>query len=339
MDPAIKVLVTMPFQEVQLRKLAGVSPQIALTQREARTIEDIADSIAEAHVLYTWRVLPYPEQAPNLRWVQLHQAGIDQFLDHPLYSGTDVIFTTASGIHAINVGEHVLGQMLALAHHFRRMVEDQARGTWPEKRWKRYLPRELFGATVGIIGYGSIGRQVARLAQAFGMTVLAVKRDARHPAEENSYTIPGTGDPEGIIPDRIYPPEALHSFLSECDFVVLAAPLTQQTRALLDARALRAMKPDAFLINVARGALVDEGALIEALEGQQIAGAALDTFSEEPLPGDSPLWRLPNTIISPHVSGFTPCYNERAADLFAENLRRFVAGETLINLVDRKRNY
>ena len=170
------------------------------------------------------------------------------------------------------------------------------------------------------------------------MRILAVKRDVRQLAD-NSYTIAGTGDPEGEVPERIYPPQGLRSFLRECDYVVLTVPLNQQTHHLINAAMLSAMKSNAILINVSRGNVVDEVALVEALEKGVIGGAALDVFSEEPLPSDSPLWKLPNVIISPHVAGFMPDYYDRAAELFAENLRRFLAGEPLFNLVDRSRGY
>src|SRR5574341_60017 len=338
MEP-VNVLVTMPFPTPLIEKLAAVSPRVSVIQRASQKAEEITDLLPTLDVLYSWRVFPAPSEAPRLRWVQLHQAGIDMILDQPLYANSDVIFTTSSGIHAVPIAEYVLGQMLALSHHFIEMMEDKTAGTWAQHRWNRYVPQELYGATIGIIGYGNIGRQVARLAQALGMKVLAVKRDVRHPAHDDTFILPGTGDSAGDIPDRIYPPEALHSFLGECDYVVVTAPLTDRTRHLMDAEALRAMKANAVLINVARGGLVDEEALIDALERRQIGGAALDVFSEEPLAPDSRLWKLPNVILSPHVSGFTPYYDDRATDLFAENLRRFLAGERLINVVDRAHHY
>lgn len=334
----INVLITLPFTDDLIETLAGISPQLSISQREARTVEDISDLIGETDVLYTWQVLPLPEAAPRLRWVQLHGAGIDHLLEHPLFTQSEVMFTTASGIHAITMAEYTLAQMLAFAHRLPRMFEDKASGTWSRPRWDRYVPDVLHGATLGIVGYGSVGRQIARLAQAFGMRILAVKRDVKQLAD-NSYTIAGTGDPEGEIPERIYPPQGLRSFLRECDYVVLTVPLNQQTHHLINAAALSAMKPNAILINVSRGNVVDEAALIEALEKGAIGGAALDVFSEEPLPSASPLWKLPNVIISPHVAGFMPDYYERATELFAENLRRFLAGEPLFNLVDRKRGY
>lgn len=334
----INVLVTMPFPQPLIDKLSRVSSALVVTQRDARTADDIADIVGEVEVIYTWQAIPLPENAPNLRWVQLHSAGADAILQHPLYTQSDVTFTTANGIHAVPLAEYVMAQILAFAHHLPRMFEDKASSTWTKGRWNRYVPSELYGATLGIVGYGSIGRHIARLAQAFGMRVLAIKRDVRHLAD-GRYVVPGIGDPEGELPDRIYPPQALQSFLAECDYVVLTVPLTSQTRHLVDAAALATMKPTAVLINIARGDVVDEQALVAALEQEKIGGAALDVFAEEPLPEEHPLWKLPNVIISPHVGGFTPHYDDRATDIFAENLRRYVAGETLLNIVNRDREY
>jgi phosphoglycerate dehydrogenase-like enzyme len=334
----INVLVTMPFPEPLIEKLANVSPRLSVSQIPTEDADELAAVIEGVDVLYALQALPQPENAPRLKWVQLHSAGVDHLLEHPLYTDSEVMFTTTSGIHAIPIAEYVLAQMLAFSHHLPTMMEDKASGKWPKGRWKRYVPSELFGATVGVVGYGSIGRQVARLARACGMKVLALKRDVRRLADDD-YTMPGAGDPEGEIPDRIYPPEALHSFLGECDYVVLTLPLTRATRHMIDAAALAAMKPTAVLINVACGGVVDEAALIEALGKKTIAGAGLDVYEKEPLPDDSPLWKLPNVIMSPRVSGFTLHYDDRASDVFAENLRRFVTGESLLNLVDRAHDY
>jgi phosphoglycerate dehydrogenase-like enzyme len=299
---------------------------------------DLPKAIRDTEILYTFRALPDPDQAPSLRWVQLHTAGAERVLSHPLYTQTEILFTTTSGIHAINMAEYVMAQILAFAHRIPLMLNDQTKGTWASERWLRYIPDELYEKTIGIVGYGSIGRQVARLARAFGMSVLAIKRDAKDPADSN-YVLPNVGDPEGNLPDRIYPPQAIRSFLSECDYVVLAVPLTEETHHLIDAEKLKAMKENSLLVNVARGAVVDEKALIKALNEGWIAGAVLDVFEEEPLPEDSPLWKTPNLTISPHVSGLTPHYHERAAGIFAENLRRYVAGQPLANLVERERGY
>jgi phosphoglycerate dehydrogenase-like enzyme len=249
----------------------------------------------------------------------------------------EVILTTTSGIHAINIGQYVLALMLAWAHRLPALIDHQRRGEWPEGRFQRFVPQELRGGTIGIVGYGSIGREVGRLASAFGMHILALQRgDA--PAD-HGYTIPGVGDPQGTLPESFCRPDELRAMLAECDYVVLAVPLTEATRNLVGADELRAMKPSAFLVNVARGGIVDEPALIQALQEGWIGGAGLDVFAQEPLPADSPLWSGENVILTPHIAGITPHYNDRAADVFAENLRRYLAGEPLFNRVDPEKGY
>lgn len=336
---SINVLITMPFERNHIAKLEAVSSRLAITVREARTIDEVSDLIPTTDVLYTWNVFPLPTDAPRLRWVQLHQAGVDMAAEHSLYSNSDVIFTTASGVHAIPIAEYTMAMVLAFAHHLPEMMEDKLTSSWPKERWNRYLPQELFGATIGIIGYGSIGRQIARLAQAFGMKVLAMKQNLRQLEEINTYQVAETGDPSGDIPDRIYPPEALNSMLKECDYVAITVPLTEQTRHMIDANALKSMKSEAVLINIARGDIIDQPALIDALQRQQIRGAALDVFTPEPLPSDNPIWALPNVIQSPHIAGLTPHYYDRTVELFAENLRRFLSGEPLLNQVERAKGY
>jgi phosphoglycerate dehydrogenase-like enzyme len=195
----------------------------------------------------------------------------------------------------------------------------------------------LKGRRIAIVGYGSLGREVARLARAFGLRVLVMSRSQER--RDRGYCVAGTGDPEGTLPERWYGPGQLPEMLAEADFVVVAAPLTEETRGLIGEVELRAMRPNAYLVNVARGEVVDEAALLRALRQGWIAGAGLDVFEREPLPPESELWDLPNVIISPHVSGFTPLYDERATDLFAENLRRYLAGEELLNLVDKEKGY
>jgi phosphoglycerate dehydrogenase-like enzyme len=221
------------------------------------------------------------------------------------------------------------------------MVEWQRRGGWPadEQRWSLFVPSEVRGATLGIIGYGSIGRELARVAKsAFSMTVLACKRDPSRRTDDG-YCLPGTGDPDGAFPDEWLGPEQLDSLLGRSDVVVLCAPLTPDTRGLIDAKALARMKPSAYFINVGRGASVDEAALAGALREQRIAGAAVDVFTQEPPPAGHPLYGVDNVIVSPHVSGFLPSYDDKCSVLFAENLRRFLAGAPLLNLVDRSRGY
>jgi phosphoglycerate dehydrogenase-like enzyme len=221
------------------------------------------------------------------------------------------------------------------------MVEWQARGTWPpdEQRWPLFVPTEIRGATLGIIGYGSIGRELARIAKtAFGMSVVACKRDPSL-RRDTGYCPPGTGDPEGLLPEAWLSPHELPALLARSDVVVMCAPATPETAAMIGAAGLAAMKPTAYFINVGRGATVDEAALAQALAERRIAGAAVDVFAQEPPPPGHPLFGLDGVIVSPHVSGFIPSYDDRCADLFADNLRRYLAGAPLLNLVDRAKGY
>jgi phosphoglycerate dehydrogenase-like enzyme len=268
-------------------------------------------------------------------------AGINALHDHPLYTDSTVALTTTSGVHAATIAEYAVTVMLALAHRVPRMVEWQGKGGWPpdEERWPLFVPTEVRGATLGIIGYGSIGRELARIAKtAFAMRVIVTKRN---PAERGDagYCLPGTGDPEGRLPDEWLSPAELPRLLARSDVVVMAAPLTADTRAMIGTPQLAQMKPTAYFINVGRGASVDEPALARALAERRIAGAAVDVFAEEPPPAGHPLYALDSAIVSPHVSGFLPSYDDRCSDLFAENLRRYVAGAPLLNLVDRVRGY
>jgi phosphoglycerate dehydrogenase-like enzyme len=332
----LNVLVTMRFDPAQLDRLRAVSPELSVSQADP----DAAD-YAKTHVLYAGAPPRDLSRAPALRWVQLHMAGVNALADHPLYTETALPLTTTSGVHAATIAEYAVTMLLALAHRVPRMVEWQARGGWPpdEERWPLFVPAEIRGATLGIIGYGSIGRELARIAKsAFGMTVLAGKRDPARRADDG-YCLPGTGDPEGRLPDEWLGHAELGSLLARSDVVVLCAPLTPETQGLIGEAALRQMKPGAYFINVGRGASVDEAALARALRERWIAGAAIDVFAQEPPPAGHPLYGLDNVILSPHVSGFLPSYDEKCSVLFALNLRRHLAGEPLLNLVDRARGY
>ena len=194
------------------------------------------------------------------------------------------------------------------------------------------------GSTVGIVGYGSIGREVARQLYAYGATVLASKRDVMHP-EDTGYTPEGLGDPLGNYFHRLYPNEGLQGMLKDCDFVVLALPRTRDTECLFNKEMFEAMKPGAYFINVSRGQLVDEAALIDALNSGKLAGAALDVFSDEPLPADNPLWTQPNLIITPHISAYSTNMMNQVVDLFIENLKRYLREESLYNLVSLEQGY
>jgi phosphoglycerate dehydrogenase-like enzyme len=330
------VLVTMPFTEAQLERLRRVSPSLAVSRADP----DGAD-YSEIDVLCAGTPPRDLARAPALKWVQLHMAGVNALHGHPLYMSSAVPLTTTSGVHAGTIAEYALAVLLALAHRVPRMVEWKARGGWPpdEQRWSLFVPAELRGATLGIIGYGSIGRELARMATAaLAMQVIALKRDPSRRADSD-YCPPGTGDPQGRLPAMWLGPEGLGELLERSDVVVMAAPLTRETRGMLGAAELARMKPSAYLINVGRGASVDEAALAQALRAGRLAGAAIDVFAEEPPPAGHPLYACDTALVSPHVSGFLPSYDDRCTDLFAENLRRWLAGAPLLNLVDRARDY
>lgn len=336
----VQVLCTQRFTADLLAQLREVSPRLAVAQQTCHNAAEVAAALA-AHpgveVLYAFDL---PDQAlelaPGLRWVQLHTAGADHLRDHAIMR-SPVALTTVSGIHATPIAEYVLASMLAYRWRVPHWTRCQRESLWPSGRWQLYARPELRGSTIGIVGYGSIGREVGRLAQAFGMRVLALRRSPDR--ADRGYRVEGTGDAEGSIPERFYPPEELHEMLAECDYVVITLPLTAATYHLVDERALRAMKPTAYLVNIARGSIIDEAALVRALQEGWIGGAGLDVFEQEPLPADSPLWGLEKVLISPHVAGFSPHYDRRAAELFAANLARYLAGERLLNLVNKEAEY
>lgn len=275
--------------------------------RVARTPAQTDRWIGGAEVLLTSRLDPATlDGADDLRWVQAMSAGVEFYpLDRLRSAG--VVLTNASGVHAEPIAEQVLGTMLAFERRLHRACRQQADRTWD---WFR--GGEILGGTLAIVGVGAIGSRVAELGQAFEMTVLGVKRDLS--------TIPSPVD-------EAVPPTDLHDVLARGDYVVVACPLTEETRGMIAETELAVMPSSAVLINVARGPIVDEDDLVYALKQRRIRGAGLDVFDTEPLPEDSPLWGLPNAIITPHMAGSSPQKAGRAADLFAANYRAFREGD------------
>jgi phosphoglycerate dehydrogenase-like enzyme len=255
---------------------------------------------------------------PNLRWIHSTGAGIDSFVS-PELAERGVIVTNSSGIYTPAMVEYVLGGMVAIARDFRRLFAQQ-----DERRWDHepVSGKELYGRRVGIVGYGETGRYLARVCKALGMEVWATRRRP----------MVVTGEPL----DRLLPSAELHELLGACDYVVVAASLNSTTRHLLGEAEFRAFRPGAVLVNVARGGLVDQEALLAALDDGRVAGAFLDVVEPEPLPSDSPLWAHPRVVVTSHISGGSPEGWERAVDLFCRNLPLYLAGETsrLGNLVD-----
>ncbi len=315
-----------------LRQITSASPRIKVTdasdlvgaeQRGDFTSKEQLDALlAEAEVIYGI-TLPknITKRAPKLKWVQTMGAGVDRFLDSE-FRQSSVIMTKVRDIHSTPMGEFALLLMLMFVKQAPFCFQLKQ-----EKQWKQFRATMLHSKTVGVVGLGNIGQEVARLAKAVGMRVMATRRSAKQVTRARYV-------------DMVLPRERLHQLLSESDFVVLTLPLTSETYKLIGEKELRTMKSTAYLINIARGNIVDEEALIRALDEHWIAGAGLDVFATEPLPTDSRLWELPNVIFSPHVSaGIQVNYNMRVTELFCKNLRRYVRGEKLLNVVDKKKGY
>ncbi len=334
----VHVLVTQRFPEPLVDRLRAVSTLLKVHLHPARTSEELpADVLPEVEVLYTWRALPEPETVPNLRWIQFHLSGIDEMASHPLVR-SGVTVTTLSGANTPQMAEFALMAILGLARRVPALMREKDQKKWAADPHDRFRPTDLRGSTVGIVGYGSIGRELARLCHPIGVHILAVKRNLKD-LQDEGYLADGLGDPRGDLAERIYPPQALRSMASLCDFLVVCTPLTPETRGSVNQAVLEAMKPTAFLIDISRGGVVDHGALVEALAQNRLAGAALDVYPVEPLPESSPLWEMPNVILSPHIAGASPRYYEQAAELFAQNLRRYLSDQPLLNRYDPARGY
>lgn len=262
----------------------------------------------------------------DLRWVHSGAAGVGGSL-YPEMLESEVIFTNSAGTHGVPVAEHAVAMMFYLARAFDHVEASRRAGRLWDRDRVACAPSpvgELVDSVVGIIGFGGIGREVGKRAKGLGMQVWAVDRE------------PGTASD---VVDRLFGPEDLTTVLAGSDYVVLCVPHTQETDGLIGAAELGAMKESAVLINVARGRIVDEQALAEALKAGSIRGAGLDVFQDEPLPADSPLWQLDNVCLTPHLGGVSPRFWEREAELIIENTRRYLAGEPMLNVVDKQAGY
>jgi len=271
-------------------------------------------------------------RAPSLRWVHSATAGVERVLT-PSSRSRGLVITNARGVFSRPIAEYVMLMILAVSRRLPELMELQA-----ERTWQPLEARELRDVTIGIVGLGSIGRGVGALGTAFGCRVMATRRRP----EAGSHAVDGAGDEPflgSLMLDRVLPPERLPELLAESDFVVLAAPLTPDTHGLISDEAIAQMKPGAWIINVARGELIDERALARALQDGRLGGAVLDTFREEPLPPTSTLYDLPNVILTPHTSWSSTRVLDRSVDLFCENLRRFADGRSLVNVVDPDAGY
>jgi phosphoglycerate dehydrogenase-like enzyme len=336
---AVSPILSARIRTQDLARIQAVAPGSRIVNL---SVEGLADGpVDDVEVLLRgWLVAEAFDRlltrAPHLAWVHSATSGVERALT-PAALARDVLVTNARGVFSRPIAEHVLLMILAVSRHLLELLELQR-----ERTWQPLEGRELRELTIGIVGYGSLGRSVASLASAFGSRVIAMRRrpDA---AEVRPARDPGSDDGD-VFPfeprlDRLVGPDGLHELLRESDIVVLAAPLTPETEGMIDEAAIAAMKHDAWLINVARGRLIDDTALIRALRENRIGGAALDTFRDEPLPQSSPFWSLANVILTPHTAWSSARVLDRSIDLFCDNLVRFSRGEALRNVVDPNAGY
>jgi phosphoglycerate dehydrogenase-like enzyme len=335
----INVLLASPLDSGLVARIAAVDARLRVTYRpdllgEPRypgdhlpPVQRTPDQTAEwAHLLSEAEIMfdvdqpstiDLVQRAPRLRWIQASSSGVGQWIRRLGLVEAEVVVTNAAGIHATPLAEFVVFAMLYFAKRWPRMVDEQR-----AHHWERCAIDTLEGKTLGIIGLGEVGRAVARFARPFGMRVIGTRR---------------SGAESGV--DQVYGMEHTDAVLRQSDYVVLSVPHTSETEGLVGAREFASFKPGAVLINIARGSIVDESALIEALRSGRLAGAALDVVSREPLPTDSPLWDMPNVLVTPHSMSTACDENERLTDLFCDNLQRYLNNEPLRNQVDKVRGY
>src|SRR5882762_2182116 len=332
----MKIISTVELKPAHRAAISNAVVGAEIVDRQCRTEEEVNEIVGGGcDVMVTFRVPDdVADRAPELHWIQLLSAGADHALGRPLKAGK-ITFTTTSGIHATPIAEYTLASMLSYAHRFHLTIRAQMKHEWMRSGRFMATVDEIRGQTTGIIGYGSIGRETARLAQAFGMKVLALKRDPQVRTDPG-WCPAGLGDPAGTIPERFFGADECAEILRESDYVSVTLPLTEHTRKFIGARELGAMKPNAYLVNIGRGGVIDESAMAEALKAGRIGGAGLDVFEHEPLEASSPLWELENVILTPHMSGANRRYMDTACELFVDNLKRFASKRPLLNVVDPK---
>ena len=324
---ALTPILSARYREEDLARIRAVAPGARLV---SVSLEGLSDSpLDDVEVLLRG---PMPAasfdrllaRSPRLSWVHSATAGVERLLTAEA-AGRDLVITNARGVFSEPIAEYTMMMILSVVRRLPELMELQR-----ERTWQPLPARELRQVTIGIVGLGSIGRAVARLAVAFGARVIATRRDPERPGSREPI-------PEGL--DQVLSHDQLPELLAAADFVVLALPLTGTTDRLMDARRLAQMKRGAWLINVARGQLIDQSALLRALRSGSLGGAVLDTLWEEPLPPSSPLWEAPGLIITPHTSWSSGRVLDRSIELFCDNLARYRDGRELLNVVDREAGY
>lgn len=313
-DPSTPYLKALDRLRAETRLIVSNDPE------QLRDAAPEADAILNANLRNPKLLLETFPLATRVRWVHTLSAGVESLLS-PEIVASPVPLTNGRGVFRRALGEWVVGAMLYFSYGFRRLMREQDAG-----RWTPFEVEELHGRTLGIVGYGQIGRAVAERARPFGMPVTALRRKP----------LLSAADP---LLDACYPPARLQELLAQSDYVAVTAPLTPETRGLLGEAQIAAMKPSALIINVGRGAVIDEAALIHALESGKIRGAALDVFAVEPLPGGHPFYKLDNVLLSPHTADHIQDALENAVEFFLENFERFRKGEPLQNVIDKHAGY
>jgi phosphoglycerate dehydrogenase-like enzyme len=320
--PSLRVVVLSAPNARHLSALEQLPDDTTITV--GASAEAFRSAAADADVIFTGMGMApvlreiWP-QAKKVRWVHSMSAGVDNLLFPDLVQ-SDVPLTNARGVFAESLGEFVLASMFHFAKDLRRMVRNQE-----AHRWEQFDVDLLHRQTLGVVGYGEIGRAAARRAKAIGMKVLAIRRRS-------------SGDPDPVV-DQSFTPGDRTQMMSLCDYVAIAAPLTPETKSMIGEAEIAAMKPAGVLINVGRGPVIHEPALIKALQEKRIRGAALDVFDQEPLPEGHPYWEMENLLLSPHCADHTSSWLEEAMDIFLRNFFRFHRGEELVNVVDKKAGY
>jgi len=327
----INVFVTTNISRENLERIANADAAVNLTSvaalckgernGDAEATAKINMLLPQAEVAFG---LKFPdnmiERAPNLKWIQVFLAGIDGFKAKGLLPN-NIVFTKTAGIQGTAMAEAIMVRMLMFAKQMSTYFQQKL-----GKTWEHTESITLRGKTLGIVGLGNVGKELAHLGKAFGMRVIANRRSAKMVGKARNV-------------DLLMPSSQLHQLLEQSDFVALTLPLTPDTQKMIGKKEFEVMKNSAYIINISRGQIIDEAAMIEALENKQIAGAGLDVFAVEPLPQESKLWNVPNVIISPHVAASMDSYPELATELFCENLRRYISGKKLLNVVDKTTGY
>lgn len=326
----LPVAVIAPLPKSHAERIRELSPAIELLDGLQ------PEALGRARVAYTNRALD-PAEWPRLEWVQTNSVAVNHLAGTPL-AKSGLPLANVKGAYAPAVAECAIGMMLSLTRRLTVCHDLQAKREWP-RDMEVVRGLNCLGKTLALVGYGSSARHIARIAHAMGMKILASKRNPEERRAPGTFAPQGTGDPDGVLPEAWYGPQELARMLPRADVVMVTLPFTPSTIGLMGAKELESIAPGAYLINVGRGGVIDDNALLDCLSAGRITAAALDVFATEPLPADSPFWRIENVMVCPHVASFTREQDPMASEVLIENLRRYLEDRPLLNLVDWKLGY